>query len=212
MSRIEGLAPDRQTADQRSLYDAILGGRRGQTVAARGQGTSGGQQAAAASGLLDTTGALVGPFNAWLLSPAIGDRIQRLGEAIRFNSSLPQNVLEVAILVEAREWRAEFEWWAHVRLARRAGVSSEVIAAIQEQRDPVFTDAGEEIAWRFSRELLESRRVSANTYRAARERFGENGVMELITLLGYYTLVSMTLNAFEVPLPEGEEPAFVLTE
>ena len=209
MSRIEGIAPDRQTTEQRVLYDAILGGRRGQAVGASGQNASRAQPAAG-TGLLDAGGALVGPFNAWLLSPAIGDRIQQLGEAIRFGSSLPQNVLEVAILVEAREWRAEFEWWAHVRLARRAGVSAEVIAAIQEEREPVFSDPGEETAWRFSRELMARRRVSASTYRAARERFGENGVMELITLLGYYTLVSMTLNAFEVPLPEGQEPAFVI--
>jgi 4-carboxymuconolactone decarboxylase len=200
MSRIDGFSPDRQTVEQRALYDAILAGRRARPSPGAG------------SGLLDTNGALVGPFNAWLLSPAIGDRIQRLGEAIRFGSSLPQNVLEVAILVEAREWRAEFEWWAHVRLARRAGVLPEIIAAIHEQRKPLFADAGEEIAWRFSHELLTRRRVSAATYGAARERFGEQGVMELITLLGYYTLVSMTLNAFEVPLPEGQEPAFVDTE
>ena len=205
MGRLEGLSVDRLSTEQRSLYDAILTGRRGQAVAATGRdGTAG--------GLLDGSGALVGPFNAWLLSPVIGDRIQRLGESIRFGSSLPQNVLEVAILVEAREWRAEFEWWAHVRLARRAGVGAEVIAAIQDEREPVFSDAGEEIAWRFSRELLTRRRVSAATYRAARDRFGENGVMELVTLLGYYTLVSMTLNAFEVPLPEGQAPAFVDTE
>src|SRR6187401_1932248 len=174
MSRIEPLSPDRQTREQRELYDAIRKGRRGQPTPAVAPGAA----PAAGGGLTDESGALVGPFNAWLLSPAIGDRIQRLGEAIRFNSSLPQNVLEVAILVEAREWRAEFEWWAHVRLARRAGVGAEVIAAIQDEREPVFSDAGEEIAWRFSRELLTRRRVSAATYRAARERFGEQGVME----------------------------------
>jgi 4-carboxymuconolactone decarboxylase len=205
MGRLRGLIVDRMTPEQRALFDAILGGRRGQAAAAAGS-------TGASGGLLDANGALVGPFNAWLLSPALGDRIQRLGEAIRFTSSLPQNVLEIAILVEAREWRAEFEWWAHVRLARRAGVASEVIAAIQEQREPAFTDRGEEIAWRFSRELLESRRVSGPTYEAARERFGETGVMELVTLLGYYTLVSMTLNAFEVPLPEGQAEAFVDSE
>jgi 4-carboxymuconolactone decarboxylase len=205
MGRLQGLIVDRLTPEQRALFDAILGGRRGQAAAAAGSG-------GAAAGLLDATGALVGPFNAWLLSPAIGDRIQRLGEAIRFTSSLPQNVLEVAILVEAREWRAEFEWWAHVRLARRAGVAAEVIAAIQEQREPAFSDRGEEIAWRFSRELLDCRRVSTATYEAAREHFGETGVMELVTLLGYYTLVSMTLNTFEVPLPEGQAEAFVDTE
>jgi 4-carboxymuconolactone decarboxylase len=205
MGRLQGLSPDRLTTEQRALFDAILSGRRGQALTAAAS-------AGAAGGLLDASGALVGPFNAWLLSPAIGDRIQRLGESIRFGSTLPQNVLEVAILVEAREWRAEFEWWAHVRLARRAGVSIEVIAAIQEQREPVFSDRGEEIAWRFSRELLERRRIGAATYEAARERFGEQGTMELVTLLGYYTLVSMTLNAFEVPLPEGEAAAFVDTE
>jgi 4-carboxymuconolactone decarboxylase len=205
MSRISGLSPDRQSVEQRELYDAILAGRRGQGAAIAGR-------PAGAAGLVDVQGALVGPFNAWLLTPAIGERIQRLGEAIRFASSLPQNVIEVAILVEAREWRAEFEWWAHVRLARRAGVAAEIIAAIHEQREPSFQDQGEAIAWRFSRELLDSRRVSAATYGAARERFGEQGVMELVTLLGYYTLVSMTLNAFEVPLPEGQEPAFVDTE
>jgi 4-carboxymuconolactone decarboxylase len=200
MSRIEGLTPNRLSSDQRVLYDAIQAGRRGQA------GTGAARQAG--GGLLDERGALVGPFNAWLLSPSIGDRIQRLGEAIRFESSLPQNVLEVAILVEAREWRAEFEWWAHVRLARRAGVSQEVIAAIHDQREPAFGDPGEETAWRFATELLQDRRVSTATYRATRERFGERGLMELVTLLGYYTLVSMTLNAFEVPLPEGQESAF----
>jgi 4-carboxymuconolactone decarboxylase len=87
-----------------------------------------------------------------------------------------------------------------------------VIAAIQEQREPSFTDRGEEIAWRFSRELLDRRRMSAPTYEAAREHFGEAGVMELVTLLGYYTLVSMTLNTFEVPLPEGQSEVFVDTE
>jgi 4-carboxymuconolactone decarboxylase len=205
VSRLTGLSPDRQSTEQRELYHAILAGRRGQGAAIAGRPPG-------AAGLLDVQGALVGPFNAWLLSPAIGERIQRLGEAIRFESSLPQNVIEVAILTEAREWRAEFEWWAHVRLARRAGVAPEVIAAIHEQREPSFEDPGEAVAWRFGRELLETRRVSAATYRAACDRFGEHGVMELITLLGYYTLVSMTLNAFEVPLPEGQEPAFVDTE
>jgi 4-carboxymuconolactone decarboxylase len=203
VSRIEPISPDRQTPEQRELYDAIRNGRRGQAGAVPGR---------AGTGLTDPGGALVGPFNAWLLSPVVGDRIQRLGEAIRFSSSLPQNALEVAILVEAREWRAEFEWWAHVRLARRAGVMPEVIAAIRERREPAFSDSGEEIAFRFSRELLTRRRVSQETYDAARERFGEKGVMELVTLLGYYTLVSMTLNVFEVPLPEGQLPEFDAAE
>ena len=179
MGRLEGLPADRLSTEQRGLFDAILSGRRGQSVAATGR-------EGAAGGLLDATGALVGPFNAWLLSPAIGDRIQRLGESIRFGSSLPQNVLEVAILVEAREWRAEFEWWAHVRLARRAGVGAEVIAAIQEEREPVFADPGEEIAWRFSRELLDAppreRRHLSRGARALR-REGRDGAGHAARLL-----------------------------
>jgi 4-carboxymuconolactone decarboxylase len=201
VSRIELLSPDRQTTEQRELYHAIRSGRRGQATAAPGRQSPGG-------GLTDERGALVGPFNAWLLAPQVGDRIQRLGEAIRFSSSLPQNVLEVAILVGAREWRAEFEWWAHVRLARRAGVAPEVIAAIEAGTEPAFTDDGEAIAHRFSGELLTRREVSDETYAAARERLGEGGVMELVALLGYYTLVAMTLNVFQVPLPAGQQPSF----
>ncbi|HVR30697.1 MAG TPA: carboxymuconolactone decarboxylase family protein, partial [Thermoanaerobaculia bacterium] len=198
MSRIEPLTPDRLSTEQRRLYDALLGGRRAQAASTAGR----------AGGLTDERGALIGPFNAWLLSPAIGDRIQGLGEAIRFSSSLPSNALEVAILVVARDWRARFEWWAHARLARRAGVAAEVIAAIEAGREPEFSDAGEETAHRFARELLARRRVSDETYGAASERFGESGVVELVTLLGYYTLVSMTLNVFQVPLPPGQTAPF----
>jgi 4-carboxymuconolactone decarboxylase len=201
VSRIEPLSPERQTPEQRELYEAIRGGRRAEAGAATGRSGS-------AGGLTDSSGALVGPFNAWLLAPELGERIQRLGEAIRFSSSLPRNALEVAILVEAREWRAEFEWWAHVRLARRAGVAPEVIAAIEAGTEPAFTDDGEAIAHRFSGELLTRREVSDETYAAARERLGESGVMELVALLGYYTLVAMTLNVFQVPLPAGQQPSF----
>jgi 4-carboxymuconolactone decarboxylase len=91
-------------------------------------------------------------------------------------------------------------------------VTSEVIAAIRERRQPEFADPAEEVAYRFCRELLTHRRVGADTYAAARERFGESGVMELVTLLGYYTLVSMTLNVFEVPLPEGQAPEFEIAD
>ena len=211
MTRIERLSPDRLSSEQQKLYEAILGGRRAQSaanLASSAAGERAGAGAARGGGLTDEHGGLVGPFNAWLLSPTIGDRIQRLGEAIRFGSSLPDNALEVAVLVVGAEWRAEFEWWAHARLARRAGVGADVIAAIKEGREPVFPDAGEEAAYRFAKELLGRRRVSDDTYRAARDRFGENGVMDLVTLLGYYTLVSMTLNVFEVPLPEGQLQAW----
>ena len=113
MSRLPLLRDDELEEEQRALYRAILGGKRGQ-----GGGTS---------GLTYSGSGLVGPFNAWLRSPEIGERAQRLGEALRFSSSLPANLLEIAILVTAQHWRAQFEWWAHARFAQRAGVGDHVI-------------------------------------------------------------------------------------
>ena len=120
----------------------------------------------------------------------------------------PNNVIEVAILVMAREWRAQFEWWAHALLARREGVPEDVIAAIGEGSPPRFENLDEELVYDFARELLETRRVGDGTYEAVVERFGNEGVMDLVTLLGYYSLVSMTLNVFDVAVPEGQAIPF----
>jgi 4-carboxymuconolactone decarboxylase len=113
------------------------------------------------------------------------------------------------VLVIAREWSAQFEWWAHARLARRAGVAPEISAAIHERRDPPFQDAEERLVYRFARELIDTRRVTDATYRTAVDQLGEAGVTELTALLGYYTLVSLLLNTFAVPVPEGVDPPFL---
>lgn len=186
--------------EQRQLYEAITSGRRGQ----------GGQSGESGRLRLEVSkeGGLIGPFNAWLRSPKIGHAAQQLGEALRFGSSLPNHLLEIAILVTAREWRARFEWWAHARLAQHAGVDPAIIESIRLGEVPAFSDPDQELVYRVSRELLATREVSEALYERAIERLGENGVVELVNLLGYYGMVSMTLNVFEVPLPPGEPDPF----
>ena len=192
--RIPYLTPETLSDEQRALYDAIRGGKRGQ---------------GSAIGLLaNEEGGLIGPFNAWLLSPNVGQRVQSLGEALRFGNSLENHVLEIAILVTAEEWRAEFEWWAHARLAGRAEVAPEVIEAIRTGQTPEFVDPKQQVVYEISRTLHKERRIDDALYRRGIELLGEQGVVDLIALLGYYTLVSMTLNVFEVPLPAGEPDPF----
>ncbi|MEE2778125.1 MAG: carboxymuconolactone decarboxylase family protein [Acidobacteriota bacterium] len=194
MSRIQALGRDQLSEAQRELYDEILAGPRS------GGGSS--------RGLVDDGGGLIGPFNAWLHSPELGRRLQAVGESVRFDSSLPSNVLEVGILTVGREWRAQFEWWAHARLAARAGVSDDVIDGIRAGERPEFDDPGEAVAYDFARELLETRRVGDAAYDSVVERYGTRGAMDLIAVLGYYVMVSMTLNVFRVALPPGQDPPF----
>ncbi len=187
MSRLPLLVPEQLDDAQRSLYDSILGGPRGR------------------AGLTDDAGAIRGPFNAWLYRPELGARLSKVGEALRFESSLPQNVVEVAILTLAHTWRAQFEGWAHERIARREGVREEVVLALRQGETPTFDDPQEELAHVFAKELLATKRVPDALYERATETFGHEGVVDLVSLLGYYCVISMTLNTFEVPLPPGEE-------
>ena len=189
MARLTPVRPEAMTDDQQTLYDAILGGKRG-------------------PGMRGEDGALIGPFNAMLLNPHVGDRVQRLGEALRFDISLPRNVIEVATLVVGSHWRAQFEWWAHERLAKQAGVSEAVIAAIKHGERPDFSNDDEAGAYDAASELYRTQRLTDASYAKAVQRFGEPGVFELIALVGYYSLVSLLLNGFDVPLPAGETPPF----
>jgi len=151
-------------------------------------------------------GGLGGPFQAWLRSPELADRLQRVGEHLRFSSSVPARLNELAILITARAWDAQYEWWAHRRLALKAGLDPAVADAIAEGRRPTSMQADETVVYDFCAELRETRRVSDATLAATRELLGEQGVIDLIAVSGYYDIVSMTLNVAEVPLPEGAEP------
>ncbi|MGA7983998.1 MAG: carboxymuconolactone decarboxylase family protein [Burkholderiales bacterium] len=151
-------------------------------------------------------GGVRGPFDALLRSPELADRLQKVGACVRFESSLPARLAELAILVTARHWGAQYEWYAHRRLAEKAGLAPAIAEDIAEGRRPAAMQADEAAIFEFCRELHETKHVSDAAWNAALERFGERGVIDLIGTCGYYTLVSMVLNATRHPLPEGVAP------
>lgn len=149
-------------------------------------------------------GRMPAPLRAWLHSPEFGDRAQRLGEFLRYDTTLAPALSELAILVTARFWTSHYEWWAHKREALRAGLDPAVISAIAERRAPVLADPAAQAVYDYATALHHTRQVPDAVHAAAIAALGERGVVELVGVLGYYTLVSMTLNAFSIGLPEGE--------
>jgi 4-carboxymuconolactone decarboxylase len=150
--------------------------------------------------------AMGGPFNVMLRSPAMGDFAQDLGAQVRFNSSLPPPLREMAILMAARHWTSHYEWNAHKTAALAEGLDPAIIAAIAAGERPSSMQADAAALHRFCAELLETKRVGDETFAAAKAAFGEQGVAEIMFTLGYYSMVSMFLNVDEHPLPEGVEP------
>jgi 4-carboxymuconolactone decarboxylase len=185
--RFKQIPLENLTPEQRVLADAIRSGPRG-----------GVKNSAAAK-----PGPLGGPFNVWLRSPGIGNLIQSLGAEIRFHSTLPPKLNELAIMVTARQWTSQYEWFAHHRLALEAGLDPAIGEDIAQGRRPAKMSEDEAIVHDFSRELHETQGVSDATYKTALDRFGERGVMDLIAVNGYYVLVSMCLNVDRTPLPGG---------
>lgn len=177
MSRLPELRKEDLTSEQRALFDAIAAGPRGERMA------------------------LEGPFGVWLHSPAFGQEAQRLGVQARYHTSLPPRLSELAILVCARRWQATYEWHVHAPIALAAGVSPAVVDALAEDRTPVFTAVDEQAVHDFAAALLATGRAPDEAYAAARAALGEAGVVDLVGVLGYYTLVAFTLNAFEVEVP-----------
>lgn len=157
-------------------------------------------------------GNLDGPFLAWVHSPELAGHAQRLGAFCRYGTRLELRLTELAILFTASWWRSQAEWQIHEPIAREAGVSDEVIEALREAREPTFERGDERLVYRFGKTLYVTQRVDDALYREAVEAFGEPGVVELVGVLGYYALVAMTLNVFEVrrhtemPLPFDEPP------
>lgn len=179
MKRFPPLAREDLTDEQREVYDDIAAGPR--------------------SGVR-------GPFNALLRSPRLADRAQRLGAFLRYETSLPPALSEMAIIITARAWTAQYEWYAHARLAREGGLPEAIIDAIAHRRRPRFDDEKQEALYDFCTELHQTHGVGDAAYARAVEAFGERGVAEIIGLCGYYVMVAMTLNVAQVPLPEGVEP------
>ncbi|MGI8493334.1 MAG: carboxymuconolactone decarboxylase family protein [Acidimicrobiales bacterium] len=151
--------------------------------------------------LVNEEGGLMGPFNAWVTAPELGRRLVDLGTHLRFGTSINRRLLELAIVTVAAHWKAEFEWWAHAAMARRHGVPDEILEALSEGKTPQFGSDDERIVYAVARQLVTSGGLDPATYEAARSALGDAGMVELVSLCGFYTLVSFTLNAFAVPLP-----------
>jgi len=158
--------------------------------------------------LIDADGTLVGPFNAFVHAPQVGRRLASLGAVLRFGTSIERRLSEVAIITVGARWKAEFEWWAHARMAREHGVPDAVVVAIGRGEEPPFEVADERTIYSVAHELTEAGQVSQASYDAARDLLGEQGMVELVSLCGYYTLISYLLNAFAVPLPPGAQPTW----
>ena len=157
------------------------------------------QEAAIQELVAGRRGAVIGPFIATLRSPELTRRLQRLGEYIRFDAALPEKLREMAILLTAREWTQGFEWEVHAPLAAKAGLSAGIISAIAESRAPEAMDRGESIVYDVFTELHREHAVSDATYDAAVIEFGEQGVVDLIALIGYYTTLAMIMNVAQTP-------------
>jgi 4-carboxymuconolactone decarboxylase len=182
---------DKLTPEQRTVADGIRSGPRSKLA------TSSASQ----------PGPIGGPFNIMLRSPGIGMLIQKLGGEIRFNSVISGKLNELAILVTARHHTANYEWNAHCKLALQGGLNPAIAHAIAEGRRPEGMDADETLVYEFSRSLHENHGVSDELFKRAVDRFGERGVVDIIAVNGYYTLVSFLLNVDQTPLPPGATPA-----
>ena len=151
-------------------------------------------------------GCLVGPFNAFVHAPGVGRRLSSLGRVLRFETSLDRRLSEVAIITVGARWKAEFEWWAHARMAREQGVPDAVVDAIGRGRQPPFEAADERVVYTVARQLTETGRLDEDAFSAAEQLLGDAHLVELVSLCGYYTTVSFLLNAFTVPPPAGAAP------
>jgi 4-carboxymuconolactone decarboxylase len=191
MSRLPFITGDELTPDQQEVWDNVTSGRRG-----------------AANRFVNDEGGLIGPFNAPLFAPGTGKRVVALGEALRFETELDNRLLELAVCMVGAHWRSNFEWFAHSRLAIDAGVAEDTVTAIERGEEPSLDKDDERAVYDFTRGLLTSGRVSDAAYEAALGHVGERGVVELTQLIGYYCLVSLTLNTFEIELPAGNEPVW----
>ncbi|MEM7020258.1 MAG: carboxymuconolactone decarboxylase family protein [Pseudomonadota bacterium] len=186
MTRLKPLTEDELNEEQKVFLEKLNQGPRGAS-----QGKIG----------------LIGPYGVWARAPQVGEPAQLLGAALRFGSKLPENIKEAAICTVGAFYRAKFEFAAHRRLGLKAGLSEAALDRLQAGEPPKF-EGDEAIAHILADELLRQHHPSAETYGRAVTAFGEQGLVELVTLIGYYTLISFTLNAFDVDLVDGMTDPF----
>jgi len=178
MSRLTELAPENLNIDQKAVYDSIVSGERGSCG---------------------------GPFSPLLYSSELASRVEQLGVYLRYQCEVPVRQRELLICVVGAHWQADFEWYTHAPLAIKAGIPQSVLDEIAAGKPPTLDDVVDSCAFDFAKELLESGRVSDKTYARSIEVFGEKGTVEMTGLLGYYGLLAMILNTFEVDVPESAD-------
>jgi 4-carboxymuconolactone decarboxylase len=186
VSRLRDLRRDELDPAGQDVWDKVVGTRGGE--------------------LVNSSGALAGPFNAFVHAPEIGRRLSSLGAALRFGTSIERRLTEVAIITVGSRWKAEFEWWAHAQMATEHGVTRAVVDAIGAGEDPPFARDDERVVYTVALELVNDGQLRQESYDRAHQLLGDAGMVELVSLCGYYTLISYLLNAFAVPLPDGAEP------
>jgi 4-carboxymuconolactone decarboxylase len=177
--RFPRLSPEQYTEEQKAVAAAITAGPRGEVR---------------------------GPFVALLHHPALAGKLQALGEELRWKSKLPKPLLELAVLVTARRWTCQHEWFMHEKLAREAGLDPLIIDAVAQRVVPQDMPEDEAMVYAFCAEAHASGRVSDESFEAVEKRFGLDGALELLVACGYYSLMAMVLNTAGLPLPGDGEP------
>lgn len=153
-------------------------------------------------------GKLAGPLLAWMQSVNLADRAQALGAFCRYGTSLPPHLSELAIITTGAFWKAGYEWYAHAPIALAAGVDPAAVEAIKTGQTPTTLKPDEHAVWNFTHHLLTTHVVPDDVYKTAADLLGPVATVELVGILGYYALISMTIKAFQVPVPEGEVEPF----
>ena len=177
--RLPAIPPDQYTPEQRQAAEAF--------EAARGK-------------------PVFGPFEPLMHSPDVMTLARSMGDYLRFKPRIGTTLSEFVILITARAWTQDYEWYVHAPIAAQVGIKPEIIAAIRDGRRPVGMSADEEIVYDFSTELAQSKRVSDATYARAEARFGKPGIVDLTAITGYYTFLAMELNAARYPMPADGQP------
>jgi 4-carboxymuconolactone decarboxylase len=177
MARIDPIPLDEMTTEQKRINDEIAGTRGG--------------------------GAAKGPFALWLRTPELADKANAFGSHLRHHTSVPQRLVELAVLVVARTYTAQYEWHAHAAHADKVGLAPELVEAIRTRREPVINKADEQIVHAVATELSVDRKLSDATYARAVETLGEQTLLDLVTIIGFYTMVAVVLVSFDVDIPDG---------
>ena len=179
MSRLPTIDPADYDAEQKRVADAITAGPRGEVR---------------------------GPFVPLMHNPKAADAVQAMGSFLRFDGTLDGRLREMAIIMMGRFWTAQYEWYAHYKIALEEGLDAAIADAIAERRRPDFKNEDEEIVYNFVTELTENNKVSDAAFNAAQNLLGPKGVVELVVLCGHYSVISLVLNTFEIEVPGGAKP------